>query len=104
MLSMRSAPRSAMFAPFRRPVARGRDPDKDRSADIFAIVARVSIFVEKLFSVCSSRRRPQETSLRPLAGNCVTLVFFPNEATRSNCHAAPRHGLAGGIECTGHRN
>ena len=31
---------------------------RDRSADIFAIIARVSIVVEKLFSVCSSRRRP----------------------------------------------
>ena len=29
---------------------------RDRSADIFAIIARVSIFVEKLFSICSSRR------------------------------------------------
>ncbi len=31
---------------------------RDRSADTFAIIARDSIFVEKLFSVCSHRRRP----------------------------------------------
>ena len=31
---------------------------RDRSADTFAIIARVSILVEKLFSVCSKRRRP----------------------------------------------
>ena len=32
---------------------------RDRPADVFAIIARVSISVEKLFSVCS---QPQETS------------------------------------------
>ncbi len=91
---MRSAPRSAIFTPFRRPVARGRHRDEGRSAGAFAMIARVSMSVEKLFFVCSIHRRPIQPHY---VCNCGTLVFSPIEATRTNGHAARRHRLGGRI-------
>ena len=46
---------------------------RDRSADTFAIIARVSISVEKLFSVCTNHERHVQQHLAVIAGR----LYFP---------------------------
>src|SRR5271166_3787479 len=94
MLSMPSAPPSAIcpssIASSRRPAI----PASGRAADETAIIARPSILAKKLFSLCSHGRR----TASGLAGERTAMVNPPAALRRQLVHPRLRAHLRGDLD------